>query len=43
VSLVDLEKYLLDNGFEVILAGEDRTPESIEHARKELGHSDSSE
>ena len=43
VSLVDLEKYLLDNGFEVILAGESRTPESIEQARRELGHSDSSE
>ncbi len=42
-SLVDLEKYLLDNGFEVILAGENRTPESIQQARKELGHSDSSE
>jgi hypothetical protein len=27
----------------VILAGENRTPESIEQARKELGHSDSSE
>ena len=43
VALIDLEKYLTENGFEIVLLGDDRSEESLENARRQLGYSDSSE
>ena len=43
VSVIDLEKYLTENGFEIVLLGDDRSEEGLEHARRQLGYSDSSE
>ncbi len=43
VALIELEKYLTENGFEIVLVGENRSEESLEEARRQLGYSDSSE
>ena len=43
VALVELENYLTENGFEIILVGENKTEEALEEARRILGYSDSSE
>jgi hypothetical protein len=43
VALVELERYLTENGFEIVLVGENRSEEAIEEARRLLGYSDSSE
>ena len=43
VALVELERYLTENGFELVLVGENRTEEALEKARRLLGYSDSSE
>ena len=43
VALVELEKYLTENGFEIVLVGENRSEEALEEARRLLGYSDSSE
>ena len=43
VALVELERYLTENGFEIVLVGENRTEEALEEARRLLGYSDSSE
>ena len=43
VALVELERYLTENGFEIVLVGENRTEEALEEARRVLGYSDSSE
>jgi chromosome segregation ATPase len=43
VALVGLERYLTENGFEIVLVGENRSEDAIEEARRLLGYSDSSE
>ena len=43
VALIELEKYLTENGFEIVLVGENRSEEALEEARRQLGYSDSSE
>ena len=43
VALVELERYLTENGFEIVLVGENRSEEALEEARRLLGYSDSSE
>ena len=39
VALVELERYLTENGFEIVLVGENRTEEALEEARRLLGYS----
>ena len=43
VALVELERYLTENGFEIVFVGETRTEKALEEARRLLGYSDSSE
>jgi transglutaminase/protease-like cytokinesis protein 3 len=43
VALIELEKYLTENGFEIVLVGDNRSEEALEEARRQLGYSDSSE
>tara|TARA_Y100001980_G_C14521542_1_gene296860 strand:- start:175 stop:792 length:618 start_codon:yes stop_codon:yes gene_type:complete len=43
VALIELEKYLTENGFEIVLVGEDKNEQSLDEARRQLGYSDSSE
>lgn len=43
VTLIELEKYLTENGFEIVLVGENRSEEALEEAKRQLGYSDSSE
>ena len=43
VALIELEKYLTENGFEIVLVGENKNEQSLDEARRQLGYSDSSE